>query len=248
MTYHIIALKKQLLLLFAVLISLLTMNAQETKAVPLWNGKDLTEWVRRGGTNDYRVENGVIIGKVVNGSPSSYLCTVKEYSNFILEYDFKTHPKLNAGVQFRSAVELKGGAVETKSVGNIVSASGSVHGYQAEIDMDSERNRMWTLGLYDQNGRKWLYPGVLGGKEEEFSTQGRLLSKQNDWNHAKIKCEGDHIQIWFNGELRVDTRDSVASKGFFALQVHHTDLSKVNPSEIEKLEVDYKNLLIQELP
>src|SRR6187399_1002439 len=68
----------------------------------LFNGKDLTGWVQRGGKAKYHIEGMEIVGTSTLDTPNTFLCTEKTYGDFILEYDFKVDPKLNSGVQIRS--------------------------------------------------------------------------------------------------------------------------------------------------
>ncbi|MCP5024642.1 MAG: DUF1080 domain-containing protein, partial [bacterium] len=46
----------------------------------------------------------------------------------------------------------------------------------------------------------------------------------DDWNTIVIRCEGNHLQTWLNGEQRVDYIDTNnehdTREGFFGLQVH----------------------------
>ena len=55
--------------------------------VDLFDGKTLNGWTVESGTAKYEVENGVIVGSTVKGAANSFLCTVKEYGDFILEFD-----------------------------------------------------------------------------------------------------------------------------------------------------------------
>ena len=41
----------------------------------LFDGKTLDGWYARGGVAEYRVEDAVIVGTTVRGSPNSFLCT-----------------------------------------------------------------------------------------------------------------------------------------------------------------------------
>src|SRR5947209_11593104 len=70
--------------------------------VNLFNGKDLDGWVQHGGKARYRAENGQIVGTAVPNTANSFLCTKKDYGDFILELEFKVQPGLNSGVQVRS--------------------------------------------------------------------------------------------------------------------------------------------------
>ena len=61
----------------------------------LFNGKDLTGWVQRGGVAKYTIEDGAIVGTSTLNTPNSFLCTGRDYGDFILEYEFKVDPRLN---------------------------------------------------------------------------------------------------------------------------------------------------------
>lgn len=65
--------------------------------------------------------------------------------------------------------------------------------------------------------------------------------KWEDWNEIRILCEGNHIQIWLNGEKRVDYTDAdekdFTPEGFFGMQVHAGD----------QTDVRWRNLRIKEL-
>ncbi len=208
----------------------------------LFNGKDLKGWVQKGGAAKYTIENGTIVGSTVLSTPNSFLCSEKEYGDFVLELEFKVAPTLNSGVQVRSEAFAEPKTLEHKGK-NLKIAAGRVHGYQVEIDMDHLKKRWWVGGIYDEGRRGWLYPGALGGDPKAFTTQGEKLAKQNDWNKFKVEAKGDSLKIWFNGELRSEIKDSLTPKGFIALQVHSVgkDAGK------ENLKVAWRNIRIKEL-
>jgi hypothetical protein len=117
----------------------------------LFNGNDLAGWIQRGGKAQYTDEDGTIVGTSVMNTPNSFLCTASDYSDFILEYEFKVDPRLNSGVHIRSlmfpaATEL---AWEGK---NITIGANRVHGYQIEIDPDPKKDRWWSAGIFDEGG------------------------------------------------------------------------------------------------
>ena len=64
-------------------------RAVETAWVPLFDGVTLDGWTQRNGTATYRVEDGVIVGRTKPGSPNSFLCTNRDYSDFELKFDVK---------------------------------------------------------------------------------------------------------------------------------------------------------------
>jgi len=215
-------------------------NAADDGFVHLFDGKSLDGWVQKGGKAKYRVEHGTIVGQTVPKTPNSFLCTSKNYGDFILEYEYKCDDELNSGVQFRSncfdkETTVKVGDNKTRKI-----PAGRVHGYQCEIDPNKPA-RMWSGGIYDEARRGWLFPGLRGGDGAAFTEQGKKTYKKGEWNEVRIQCEGDHIQTWLNGEPRADFKDSLTAEGFIALQVHGVGGRK------DPLEVRWRNLRIKEL-
>ncbi len=211
-------------------------------SVSLFNGKDLTGWVQRGGKAKYSIDGDAIVGASVTGTPNSFLCTEKTYGDFVLEYDFKVDPRLNSGVQIRS--ECLAIPKEITWEGKTIKVpAGRVHGYQVEIDPDVPRKRMWSAGIYDEGRRGWLYPAA-GNKEQEaaFSEQGQRIFKAEDWNHVRVEAIGDSIKTWLNGTPCADIKDSMTPRGFIALQVHGIGSEK----DKEGAEVRWRNLKITE--
>ena len=219
-----------------------TALAAEDGWIELFNGKDLSGWVQRGGKASYVVANGVIVGSTVLGTENSFICTEKDYGDFILELDFQGDPKLNSGVQFRSQcfpqpTTIQSGGKEIKV------AAGRVHGYQCEIDMDPVKKRWWTAGIYDEARRGWLYPGdgEQGKVGKEFTAQGAKVSKPGEWNHLRIEAVGSSIKTWLNGEPRATLTDSMSPSGLIGLQVHGIgkDVSK------DGIKVSFKNVRLK---
>ncbi|MBI4624867.1 MAG: DUF1080 domain-containing protein [Verrucomicrobia bacterium] len=200
---------------------------------PLFNGKNLDGWEQHSGTAKYRVEGGAIVGQTVAGTGNSFLCTAKQYGDFILELEFKVASDMNSGVQFRSQYYVKETEVEIKGKKKKFPAD-RVHGYQYEIDPSA---RAFTGGVYDEGRRGWLV-------ELKDNEAARKAFKQGEWNQARIECQGDHIQTWINGVKAADFRDGMTLKGIIALQVHGIgDGKKKAPGE----EVRWRNIRIKEL-
>ena len=99
---------------------------------------------------------------------NSFLCTKKNYGDFILEFEFRMDNSLNSGVQFRSE--------SLKSYNN-----GRVHGYQFEMDPSP---RAWTGGIYDEARRGWLYPLTK-------NPAAQSAFKNGEWNKARIEAIGN---------------------------------------------------------
>ena len=210
--------------------------------VDLFNGKDLDGWVQRGGKATYATEGSEIVGTSLTNTPNSFLCTAKTYGDFILEYDFKVDPQLNSGVQIRSECFDEEKTVEFGGK-KIKIPAGRVHGYQVEIDPNPKQNRWWSAGLYDESRRGWLYPGAKGGNTNAFTTQGRKIFKQGEWNHVRVEAIGDSLKTWLNGTPCADIKDSVTARGFIALQVH----SIGKEADKNGTQVRWRNLKITEV-
>ncbi len=207
-------------------------NDTSEKSIQLFNGKDLTGWKILGGDGQYKVEDGAIVGFGENIKGNTFLCTEKTFTDFELTYEFKfDHLQGNSGVMFRAQQK-------PSDDGN-----GRVFGYQCEGD---NTKRSWTAGLYDEARRGWLYPSKNKDKEateraEKFTKQGNEIFKWDDWNTITVRCQGNHIQTWLNGEKRVDFIDedkkNDTREGFIGLQVHGG----------KAFQARWKNIVIKEL-
>ncbi|HWN95818.1 MAG TPA: DUF1080 domain-containing protein, partial [Methylomirabilota bacterium] len=164
-------------------------------------------------------------------TPNSFLCTTREYTNFILELEFKVAKGLNSGVQIRSHAYDQPTVIEWKGRSYKVPA-GRVHGYQIEIDPSA---RAWTGGLYEEGRRGWF-------QNLTNNPAARSAFKQNDWNKLHIQANGDHITSSINGVPAADYRDPVETSGFIALQVHGVG------NRTNDMEVRFRNVRIKELP
>jgi hypothetical protein len=80
-----------------------------------------------------------------------------------------------------------------------------VFGYQADIDT---LPRNWAGGLYYQ-GKGWL-----------VRAHPPAPVRAGQWNHYRVEAVGDHIRIFVNGTLTVDTHDSTDPSGHIGLQDH----------------------------
>ncbi len=177
---------------------------------PMFNDDTFEGWVRLGGKAKYEINDGIVTGTCVAGEPNSFMATGMDYSNFELELEFKVHPKMNSGVQIRSQcfankTSFKPADGKVKHI-----PAGRVHGYQVEIDPSDRR---WSGGIYDEARRAWI-------NNLENNDAAREAFVPDDWNHYRIKCDGDHIQTWINGVAAADLIDDATAAGFIALQVH----------------------------
>lgn len=178
---------------------------------------DLSDWEQLNGKAPFIVEKGVVTGTTVTKSPNSFICTKKEYGDFILEFDTWFDPQMNSGVQIRSESRPD-------------YQNGRVHGYQIEMDPSE---RAWSGGIYDEARRGWLYT-------LDKNPAGQKALKVGEWNHYRVEAIGNSIRTWVNGVPCADLIDNLTPSGFIALQVH----SIGNDTTRAGLQVKWKNINI----
>ncbi|MBP5284712.1 MAG: DUF1080 domain-containing protein [Kiritimatiellae bacterium] len=175
---------------------------------PLFDGKSLDGWTVKGGSAGFSVEDGAIVGR---GVPDTYgntfLCTEKEYANFILKLEYKIDSG-NSGVQFRSAERP---AAEYRH-GN------EIYGYQAEITLDGEN----ASRIYDEarRGHKYGIVWLDASTPAERLETAKASFRPGDWNELEIQCVGPSVKTWLNGNKVADIFDDASERGFIGLQVH----------------------------
>jgi Domain of Unknown Function (DUF1080) len=204
-------------LLSIILITTISINLSAQKWTTIFDGKTLKGWTQKGGQATYKVENGEIVGTTVKNTTNTFLCTEKEYGDFILELDLKLDDAMNGGVQFRSL-----------SLPNY--KEGRVHGYQMEVDPS---DRAWSGAIYDEGRRDWLYiPNINPEGKKAFSKLG--------WNKYRIEAIGNTLRTFINGVPTAHLIDDMTAKGFIGLQVH-----ALYGAMTEGMKIRWKNIRIQ---
>lgn len=199
------------------LISLVTGACQQKDDfVPLFNGEDLSGWEAKNGEAPYTVEDWVIVGRCVTGTPNTFLCTEEKFGDFILTFEAKFEEG-NSGVMFRAQ-------------SNPEYKNGRVHGYQMELDPSK---RAWTGGIYDEARRGWLYC-------MEYNQEAKSAYLPGKWNSYRIEAIGNHLRTFVNGVPFADLIDDVDAEGFIGLQVH----SIGNNEELAGQKNMFRNIMI----
>ncbi|MGY8767805.1 MAG: 3-keto-disaccharide hydrolase [Pirellulales bacterium] len=228
---------KQNILRSLVLITLLTCTSFAVAAddgfEPLFNGKNLKNWVQHGGVAKYTIEGDTIVGTSVPKTANSFLCSDKEYGDFILLVEFKVDTPLNSGIQIRSQVFEKETEIDLGNGKKREVSADRVHGYQVEIDPS---DRAWSGGIYDESRRGWL-------NDLKDNPKAQKAFKKDEWNKYRIECKGDSIKTWVNGVPAADLKDGLTAKGIIALQVHGVGKDE---TKIGK-QVRWRNVMIKEL-
>jgi hypothetical protein len=174
--------------------------------VSLYNGKDIDNWVPRGGHCKFEAKGKTIVGTCVKGSPSTYLSTKKsDYTDFVFTAELKWAVDGNTGVMFRAASKKGEGKNKDKE---------TVFGPQAEMEAFS-KERYWSGGIYGQSAGGWIYPMWL-----DAHSKTRKAMKKNGWNRITIQAQGDTIKTWLNGVPAAHWKTEEYKQGFFSLQIH----------------------------
>jgi len=203
---------------------------KEAEWKPLFNGKDLSDFIVEDGKATYEVKDGVITGTTVVPSPNTFLATKATYGDFELEFDVMVSDKLNSGVQIRSRSR-------TEKKGKF--KAGRFYGPQVEIEA-SPGQAGFIYG--EATGRGWLSPEP-GSKDP--SVNQHTLFKNGEVNHYRMVGQGARIQTYINGQPVADLSDEEIYKshpeGHIGLQVHSIG------KDLHPLQVSWKNLKIREL-
>lgn len=181
--------------------------------VSMFNGRTLAGWTQKNGWATYKVHPAEgdnpasIVGTTADGSPNSFLCTVRRYADFELEFEVKVSNELNSGVQIRSNTRKEPG----KSVYN----TGRVNGPQIEIEA-SGANGAEAGYIYGEAAGGWMTP------EDKLIPHKHF--KDGEWNKYRVLAKGANIKVWINDQMISDLTDEeklkTHPKGFIGLQVH----------------------------
>jgi len=178
----------------------------------LFNGKDLSGWHisktnHHGTTPDYRVVHGLIVGTQCPIDSGGILLTDKRYKNFEVYMEIKPDWGNDGGLFLRS--NERGQA------------------YQVTLDYlpDGGMGGIYGEGLRGVKGQSAPLPDSA---VEPQLTPWSDVWKRESWNSVRARIMGDvpHIQVWINGALVRDWRDTEnhaadsATDGMIAIQIH----------------------------
>lgn len=176
---------------------------KSNKFKSLFDGKTLNGWSPKQGTMTFEVVNGEIVGTCSAG-PSTFLCTDKEYTDFIFTCEMKWEVDGNSGVQIRSRIRKDPNR-------------NTVIGPQAEMEDLAKKGRGWSGGIYGQSCGGWFYP--LKAPEHKLL---KNVIDRSGWNRLTIKVKGNVFKTWVNGIPAahwIDAKNEFPT-GFIGLQVH----------------------------
>ncbi|MFT5129667.1 MAG: putative membrane-bound dehydrogenase-like protein, partial [Rhodothermales bacterium] len=163
------------------------------KFVPLFNGKDLSNFKAAGAAPFWRIEDGVLVGENDAAKKGHYLWTEKDYGDFELEFDARWKGTTKRGVD--TGIEMRKPHLQLQ-----LGISGSLR-----VDM---------TGSFYASGKG--YP-----KSGQATTAKELLNPEGEWNTFRIQAKGTTFSCWINGKKASEYTDAkYATAGPLGLQIH----------------------------
>ena len=199
----------------------------ENGYTPIFNGKDIDDWVYGTANND--MKQGV--GYQVKPDEQIVYCTVtdggnlytkKEYANFILRFEYKLTVNANNGIGIRAPLA----------------------GDAAYVGMEIQ-----VLDDYGPDYKHLRPVQYCGSVYDVFAAETGFLKPVGQWNSEEIMADGMHVRIVLNDHVINDvmldsmTKPEVLKRhpGLFNKSGHIGFLG-------HGAEVQFRNLRIKELP
>ena len=159
-------------------VSLLGLSStKEDGFVSLFDGKSLNGWITMNKTGQgYIIKNGILICPPTGGGN---LFSMKEYSNFILRFEFRLQEGSNNGVGIRSPLHSRDPAYTGMEI--------QVLDNQSPRYKDKLRSTQYHGSIYD------VAPAKRG-----------FLKPIGNWNKEEITADGRQITVKLNGTTIVD--------------------------------------------
>jgi hypothetical protein len=196
--------------------------SEEAGFVPLFNGKDLSGWVRVNcAPQTFTVRDGLIH---CTGVPTGVLRSDKQYENFILEIEWRhMRPRGNAGLFVWSGPIPTPGCPFTRSIEIQILDGRNTENYTSHGDIFSIHGSTMKPDRPHPNGWARCLPSE------------RRCKPAGQWNHYRLVCNDGTIKLAVNGKVVSGARECNYRKGYICL-------------ESEGSEVHFRNIRIKELP
>ena len=196
----------------------LVLHAEDKKSEP-----NVQQWFADGtmkgfqivsGTASYKVENGVLVGTTVDGSPNTFLATEKPVKDFELQFEVQVDDALNSGVQVRSHLAKEGDPAPEGAKNGKPLPAGRLYGPQCEIAVNG------TAGDFYDEARRGTWWSILTETESVRTDAAKAAFKKGEWNAYRIVAKGEHYQSWVNGVPTADFKQPGDPEGHIGFQVH----------------------------
>jgi hypothetical protein len=126
------------------------------------------------------------VGDVLTASEDACIFTQVEYENFVVDLEFKNEKGTNSGV-----------IVYCTDRANWIP-------YSVEVQIADD--------YYFMN-KDWVPNYMCGGVFGHLPPSSTLVKKAGEWNHMKIRCEGQQLTIELNGKVSAEMDMSLWTDG-----------------------------------
>lgn len=212
-----------------VLLSIATLTASAGEEfVPLFNGKDLTDW--DGDPALWKVENGIITGTCIGPGTPAYNDFLIWRGGLLKDFELRVTARVlgdnNSGIQYRSRPLPEVGPW-------------AIAGYQSDIHPAIQHTGM----TYEEKGR-----GIFGlngqsvildpeGQRWIESTHEPVAVDVAEWNDYTVIARGNHLVHLVNGKMTSQLTDydekGRALEGLLAFQLHSGNANTVEIKSVE---------------
>jgi HEAT repeat protein len=149
----------------------------------LFDGTNMHSW--QGNTNDYVIENGVMVVREPEFGSGGNLYTKEEYGDFVFRFEFKLTPGANNGLGIRTPLEGDAAYV----------------GMELQI-LDNDADIYKNLKEYQYHGSVY---GVIPAKRGYLKPVG-------EWNYEEVTVKGNKVKVVLNGTTILDGDIAQASR------------------------------------
>ena len=237
------------LILFS--LALTTFAAAEDGFVPLFNGKDLTNWtIPEGDNGHWKVIDGVIDYDACSEAPGKdkNLWTEKEYGDFTLKIDWRL--KQTTGF-YDMPVVLPDGTHKLDENGKEIKipTPNADSGIYLRGQGKSQINIWcWPIGsgeVYGYRMDKTMPPEVRAGVTPKVKADKPV----GEWNTFEITMKGDRLTVVLNGQTVLESAQlpGVPEKGKLGLQHHGGKNPKTGELSAASSLIQFRNVSIKEL-
>ena len=166
------------------------------------------------GTATYEVQDGVLIGTTVDGSPNTFLATAEPVGDFELSFEVLVDDELNSGVQVRSHLSAEGDEAPEGAKNGRPLPAGRLFGPQCEIAING------TAGDFWDEARRSNWWSELTETADIRTDEAKAAFQKGEWNAYRIVVKGDHYRSWVNDVPTADVQQPHDPEGHIGFQVH----------------------------
>jgi hypothetical protein len=203
-----------------------------TAVVPLWNGKDLSNWeadvpakdTKPDAPESFVIRNGMLVSM---GKPEGHLVTRQQYKDYrlVAEYRFSAKPG-NCGILVhaskpRALYKMFPQSIEVQMMSGDAGDFWCIQENIEVKDMETRRPRKGT--------EKW--GGAEGDARRILNLTDKSEKPVGEWNTMVIEARGRTIKVWVNGDLVNDGFNASVDHGKIAVQAEGSEV------EFRKLEI-----------